>query len=490
MKRITFLLALAVLLNGCYRDDIRDLNNKYNDLKTEQERQADLLDTYRALLQALEGKLTVNAIVSVEGGYRIDFSDGTALAIANGHAPVVTIGDNGNWLVDGADTGKPSAGAAGLSPVIVDGVWHLGDVNTGVKAEGAPSIISIVEAAGSITFYMSDGSSVTMGRTETIGLYVLSEGTMGGNNGQLVFFDHDATTGKFTRNDAKRFREYAETPNDLLVYGSKMYCAITGSTDDGGLLRVINPLTGATISDIPIVLESVKQQPRRLLARGGKVYVTLYPGAVARVDTASLAVDVAALTGAFPEGICASGASLYICNSGQGVGNTISVVDIERFAETSAITVPLNPVDIVAAVNGEIFFNTATVWTGATASAPANIHVLDPVGKRVAETLDVPAEHIVAGKQYLYGAWLDWDSFDSELKKISLADHSVSAFTASLPAYAFAYKLALNPLNGDLFLTQQMGQYIFHFKEDGTLVETLSAGQQNGAAVAIINIIK
>jgi len=59
-------------------------------------------------------------------------------------APTITIGDNGNWFIDGVDTGKPSRGADGangmngadgITPHIGDnGNWFIGNTDTGVSA--------------------------------------------------------------------------------------------------------------------------------------------------------------------------------------------------------------------------------------------------------------------------------------------------------------------------------------------------------------------
>lgn len=67
----------------------------------------------------------------------------------DGHTPVITIGENGNWFVDGADTGvkaeaiKGETGAPGAdgedgdTPYIGEnGNWFIDGVDTGVKAEG------------------------------------------------------------------------------------------------------------------------------------------------------------------------------------------------------------------------------------------------------------------------------------------------------------------------------------------------------------------
>ncbi|GAB1358997.1 hypothetical protein MASR1M31_07760 [Porphyromonadaceae bacterium] len=45
---------MTLILNGCYKDDIDDLNKKYDDLKKEQQRQARLLLPISRCSNALE----------------------------------------------------------------------------------------------------------------------------------------------------------------------------------------------------------------------------------------------------------------------------------------------------------------------------------------------------------------------------------------------------------------------------------------------------
>ena len=500
MKRLSFFLTIlfmAALITSCYKDDINDLNNKYNQLKQEQERQAQLLATYQSLIQALENKLTINSIEPDGSGYKIKFSNGAEVSIANGQngrTPIMAIGENGNWFIDGVDSGKKSTGESGTTLTIVNGYWHMDGVDTGVKANGddgtsVPYIVSIVDVNGTIIFHMSDGTSITVGKTVSEGLYVLSEGNYGSGNGQLVYFDYNSTTDKYVRNEAKRFQNYGETPNDLIIYGSKMYCAITGSGNNG-IVRVIDPKTGATIRDIPITKESTDLQPRRLTVHGGKVYVSTYKSAVAKIDTLDYTVNIAVIGGTFSEGICVAGENLYICNSGQGGGNTISIVNVAQFEETGTITVPYNPIHILYAGNNELYFNTASVWSGPAAGAPANLHILNTSSKTVTKTFNLEIEFIAKGKEYVYGSATDWSTYGTIFKKISIANKSASDFTTDPEDYMFGYKLAVNPLNDEVFLTQQMGDWVDRFAKDGTWIEQIETGKQNGAAIAFVNVVK
>lgn len=504
MKKLLLLFSVIIMITGCYKDDINDLNSKYNELKKEQLRQAELLVSYQTLIQALENKLTVSDVVASQGSYKIIFSNGTSIVIKDGYTPIMTIGENGNWYVDGVDSGKKSTGIDGSAPKleIINGYWYVDNVNTGVKAQGdngkdgsdgsaSPSIISVVDNGTSVVFYMSDGTTVKMVKAEFRGLYVLSEGSWGAGDGQLVYYDYNPTSDKYIRNDAKRFKNYGDTPNDLIVYGSKMYCAISGKGDaSGAVVRVINTDTGVTIQDIEILDGANALVPRRFTSYKGKIYVSLYSGAVAQIDTTSFTTKVATLSGTFSEGLSAYNNSLYICNSGQGACNTVSVVTISTFKESEVITVPYNPINIISTDNGEFYLQTSSVYSGPSAGDPANLHILNAQSKSITKTFNVPVESIVAGKNYIYGSATDWSDYSGILKKISIADKTVSDFTTATNKLAFAYKLAVNPLTNEVYLTQMMGQDINRFKADGTHIETLKCGQQNGSAVVFINKIK
>ena len=55
-------------------------------------------------------------------------------------APEITIGENGNWFINGVDTGKPSRGGDGHSPEITigaNGNWFIDGVDTGKNALGS-----------------------------------------------------------------------------------------------------------------------------------------------------------------------------------------------------------------------------------------------------------------------------------------------------------------------------------------------------------------
>lgn len=137
------------------------------------------LANQKALIEALQKNSTITSIEQGEGKYTIHFSDGQSITLSNGKTPVITIGENENWFINGVDTGKPSKGEDGQdgengtdgeTPTIEigeNGNWFINGTDTGIKAEGidgndAPTIISIINDANELVFIFSDNSQISV----------------------------------------------------------------------------------------------------------------------------------------------------------------------------------------------------------------------------------------------------------------------------------------------------------------------------------------
>lgn len=77
----------------------------------------------------------------------------------------VTIGSNGNWFINGADTGTPATGPAGTTPTVtIDPItknWVINGTDTGVKAEGTPGTTPTVEI-NSDGYWVINGTPTTV----------------------------------------------------------------------------------------------------------------------------------------------------------------------------------------------------------------------------------------------------------------------------------------------------------------------------------------
>lgn len=170
------------------------------------------------------------------------------------------------------------------------------------------------------------------------GVFVLNAGNAYSNiDGSLTYIN--STTGEVTQNAfaAVNGRSLGGTPNDIVVYGSKLYIVCT----DENTVEVADVNTLKSVKQIKTTeLMGAEKglQPRHLLAAEGKVYVSAYgttaqdgstTGFVAAIDTASYAATTYAV-GAYPEGMTYCDGKVYVANSsyGYGIAPSISTIDV------------------------------------------------------------------------------------------------------------------------------------------------------------------
>ena len=199
MKKFSKIFLALALLGGLagmavsckdYTEELGALSAKVDDLEL--------------AIAALQGKVDAGSVISnVEStstGWRVSLSDGSHFDVKDGvngsngnngnggKSPVITIGGNGNWFVDGVDTGVSAqgpqgdpgqAGADGSTPTveIKNGYWFINGENTGIKAEGiaaeaAPAFCVYNTKNGTLTFKnVSDGN----GNTSDYVVYLTNE---------------------------------------------------------------------------------------------------------------------------------------------------------------------------------------------------------------------------------------------------------------------------------------------------------------------------
>lgn len=193
MKKLLLWLTVGLALfatTSCYDDSA--INDR---LDTQEQQLKDLTSKVNNLIEAMQILEDAQArgyfILSVDEitedgdilGWTIRFSNGQTFTIYNGHdgidgdshelsigdngnwfidgvdtgksaKPAVTIGENGNWFVEGVDTGKPSTGKEPVITIGDNGNWFVDGVDTGKpsQAEGAITVsVEETEASWIIT---------------------------------------------------------------------------------------------------------------------------------------------------------------------------------------------------------------------------------------------------------------------------------------------------------------------------------------------------
>lgn len=208
----------------------------------------------------------------------------------------------------------------------------------------------------------------------TKGAYVICSGNAwGGIQGSLTYIDYTTGTAAPNQFAAKNGRSLGSTPNNAIVYGDKMYIAVT----DDNTIEVVDAKTLASIKQIKLtqlVDNVIGVSPRCITAADGIIYVSTYGasnydwetyttsgnGYVAAIDTLTFSLKDTYTVGSYPEGLAVSGNYLVVANS-----------DYSAVTKASLSVINLSTKAVETVTNAMITNPTAVAIAG------ADIYVLD-----------------------------------------------------------------------------------------------------------------
>jgi hypothetical protein len=316
------------------------------------------------------------------------------------------------------------------------------------------------------------------------GVYVLNQGKQNSNNASLSYYDFQNKTATTDIFASQNKRGLGDIGQDIIKYGSKIYIALTGSS----IVEVINAKTGVSIKSISMVdANGNATTPQTLTSANGKVFVVLYSGSVARLDTTSLSVDKTLAVGANPDKSIIVNNKLYVANTG-GVAtvkdSTVSVIQLPDFTETTRIKVNLNPAGGIGAdSDGNVYIQSY----GNYSNIPGKFQRIEAGTNKVTDiNLSMQGFTIAGNYAYYFNyetdpvTWLAKDGsatvgvYDLKNQKTTNTNIINSSSVQKTP-----YGIGINPLNGDVYVGTT--DYVnsgkaYCFGSDGTLKYSFSTG--------------
>ncbi|MBP3425964.1 MAG: hypothetical protein J6K81_04520 [Rikenellaceae bacterium] len=208
MKRFFTIITLCMGMLACtpdtgFEDEIKKLQEE--------------LQTQKLLIESLQEGSTITDIEEGNGSYTISFSDGNTLTLQDGKTPLVTIDKDGNWTINGVDTGVNANG----SKVTIgeNGNWLIDGVDTGVSASPAEpepdntvTMVGVVDSATELTFYFSDGTSLACSKGAAGGASYAERPAKGYENFSVSvnYFleDNDKTSSGIKQDGSKLYTDY------------------------------------------------------------------------------------------------------------------------------------------------------------------------------------------------------------------------------------------------------------------------------------------
>ena len=178
------------------------------------------------------------------------------------------------------------------------------------------------------------------------GAYILNQGNAYNHiEGSLNLIDYTASKSSQSVFKGANGRTLGDSPQCGVAYGSKLYIGMSESRT----IEIVDRSTYKSLKQIR--LDDVKfngKSPRSMVANDGEVYISMYEGYVAKLDTLSAAISAEVKVGPNPEIMCLHKGKLYVPNSDGNnymvsYGKTASVIDIDTFTVTDTFETGLNP---------------------------------------------------------------------------------------------------------------------------------------------------
>ncbi|MDE6538541.1 MAG: hypothetical protein K2M13_10995 [Muribaculaceae bacterium] len=290
------------------------------------------------------------------------------------------------------------------------------------------------------------------------GFFVLNQGNFYQNiEGSLNFYNPftDKVETNIFRNANKR--SLGDTPQCAAAYGSKIYIGTYSSST----IEILDAETFISLKQIKLNAGETGSMPRSMVTEGGKVYITMYDGYVARLDTVTLNIDAKVKVGPNPEEAVIFRNKLYVPNSDgmnqEGIyGKTASIIDLPSFTVESTVEVPENPSAFVVA-NNRLFL----LSKGNYRDMASKIYEIDPdivslqkEGKEGYTPL-VNATFIAESPQYLYYMDVPFYSDTRVIGRIDLSSGRNETWDAKEVEYPNS--IAVDPNTREVII----GSYIY-----------------------------
>lgn len=317
---------------------------------------------------------------------------------------------------------------------------------------------------------------------EKEGAYVLSAGSNGKNNAVLGYYLTNEKKYQDIFEAANEGLKLGDTGNSMLIYGSKIYIAVSESK-----VIMVTDLKGKKINSYTLSKDPTKDKPRHFAADNGFVYASFFSGYVAKIDTTgttSIVADVQ--VGRYPEQLKATNGKLYVANSGGldfdtplGYDKTVSVVDLKTFKEDKKIEVVLNPEQIQVDKQGNIY----VLSKGNYGDIPNTLQKIDGSTHKVTTITNATYMAINEDQTKLYAVYNQYDAnwqatttfFSYDFNKAEVNTNSLITDGTTIEKFT---SLSVNPANGDIYVTTsdyQTSGDVFIFSKDGKKKNKFSA---------------
>lgn len=299
------------------------------------------------------------------------------------------------------------------------------------------------------------------------GVLILNEGNFRGGNGSLSFYSYDSAK---IYNDlfySTNGRPLGDVPNSIIIKEDKAYIVVNNS----GKIEVIDQSTLVSKATISGLIS-----PRNMtIINDNKAYVSsLYSDSVAIISLANNSISGYINLRRSSEAITVSGNKAFISNW-MG-GKEVMVINTLDDKVTDSIEVGIEPESMVRDRLGMLWVLCNGGWTRQNF---AELVKINTVTNHIEKTYVFPTKEASPTCLNMDGLGQTLYYLDNGVKQMDIGSEVLSTAPIVAQSGASFYKIAINPINSDIFVTDavdfvQRG-YVSIYKNNGIFVSKFKA---------------
>jgi DNA-binding beta-propeller fold protein YncE len=331
------------------------------------------------------------------------------------------------------------------------------------------NLVKIIILPLILTSCLKVPNSQNLNYTFTGGVFIVNEGNFRGGNGSLSFYSYDSSK---IFNDlfySINGRPLGDVPNSMAIKGNNAYIVVNNS----GKIEVINSGTLVSVATITGLIS-----PRYIsFINDYKAYVSsLYSDSVAIINLTDNAISGYINLRRSSEMIAITGNKAFI--SYWTEGKEIMVVNTDNDKVVDSIEVGIEPESMTFDRYGMLWVLCNGGWARQNYAELVEINTNT---NYVEKTFVFPTKDASPSCLKIDGDGQTLYYIDNGVRKMDIGASEIPSATFITPESGqYFYKIGINPLNNDIFVTDavdfaQQG-YLLLYSSDGKLVSTQKAG--------------
>ncbi len=300
------------------------------------------------------------------------------------------------------------------------------------------------------------------------GVFIINEGNFRWGNGSLSLYSYDSTKIYNDLFEEINGRPLGDVPNSMTIFDSKAYIIVNNSEK----IEVVDLTTLKSIETINGLIS-----PRNMaIISNNKAYITsMYSDSIGILNLTDYSISGYINIRRSSEAIVVKENKAYVTNYIGGY--EVMIIDTDNDQLIDSVEVGREPQSMVIDRNDKLWVLCNGGWTR---EVFAELDVINTSTNNLEKTIVFPTKQASPSCLSIDGKGETIYYLENGVQKMSIEEVTLPSAPLIGQSDHYFYNMAVNPVNGDILLTDAVDYsdkgFLIFYKSDGTLTKIESAG--------------